>query len=228
MLDHLELPCDIGVQGNEQHSSLGLVIMAVCTIRLPSFAIGPAAPDDAMHLGKMQRRFRIGPEGVARICPPDVRADRAAQAGTVLVVVEEIVLRIFLASIGLLGDQRFAVLPPAKQACGNPIVGLVDFPGYIGNKGVEGRDILFELAKYKIGAVPPDIPIMPVGDTRLALVLVAKQELARLYLGVRPDLGFPVPGIGVFALFRATLDLRLRKPVLKAEVLLLFVKELTP
>src|SRR5436190_9220207 len=108
--------------------------MAICTIRLPSFAIWPAAPDDAMHLRKMQRCFWIGSEGVARICPPDVRSDRAPQAGTVLVVVEEIVLRIFLASVGLLGDQRVAVLAPAEQACGNPIVGLADFLGYIGNK----------------------------------------------------------------------------------------------
>ena len=144
----------------------------------------------------MQRCFRIGSERVARICPPDVCSDRAPQAGAVLVVVEEIVLRIFLASIGLFGDQRVAILPPAEQACGNPLVGLADFFGYIGNKGVEGRDILFELAKHQVGAVPPDIPIMPVGDARLALVLVTKQELARLYLGVRLDLGFPILGIG--------------------------------
>ena len=181
-----------------------------------------------MHLGKMQRCVRVGSERVARICPPDVCADRAPQAGAVLVVVEEIVLRIILASIGLLGDQRVAVLPPAEQACGNPIVGLSDFLGYIGNKGVEGRDILFELAKHEIGAVPPDIPIMPVGDARLALVLVTKQEFARLYLGARLDLGFSISGIGVFAFFRAALDLRLGKAVLKAEVLLLFGKELTP
>jgi hypothetical protein len=37
---------------------------------------------------------------------------------------------------------------------------------------------------------------MPVGNARLALVLVTKQELARLYLGARLDLGFPVLGMG--------------------------------
>src|SRR3954453_3511617 len=104
----------------------------------------------------MQRSFRIGSERVARICAPDVCPDRALQAGTVLIMVQEVVFRIFFASVGLLGDQWVAILPSAEQPCGDPVVGLADLLGYAGNKGVECRDMLFKLAKHKVAAVPPD------------------------------------------------------------------------
>lgn len=50
MLNQFELPGDVSIQGNEQHASLRFFAQSFLTIGLPSLAIGPAAPDDPVHL----------------------------------------------------------------------------------------------------------------------------------------------------------------------------------
>ena len=86
----------------------------------------------------------------------------------------------------LFRNERIAVSPSAEQACRDPVFILADAFSHIRKKRIERRDILLELSKDKVSAIPSDVPALAVGDARPTLVQIAKQELAGFDLRARP------------------------------------------
>ena len=112
VLDELELTAQVGVQGDELQPSLSVV------------GEDPPATQQPVPIGDRERGVRSGSwvEGVARVGPADVGADRAAQTADVVVVVAEVVGRGQLGAIGVRAlHQRRAAAPPAHHLRGEQL-----------------------------------------------------------------------------------------------------------
>ncbi len=163
MLDHLELPA---ISAFRAMNNIPLSASRLAPF-VPSGShrspYGRPAPDDAMHLLKDAALFPDRVQGSRA----DLRAGCVPRSGTSSrngphngtgSCFFSHLLRFRWASRGPVGRHfsigQAGVRRPSRWC--SPIFWAT------GKQRVECRDMLFKLAKHKVGAVPPDIPILPL------------------------------------------------------------------
>ena len=188
VLDELVLPRQVADQAQEVQAALVPVVGRV--------APGPA--QQPVVVGQPQRPLaaRLRRQRVARVGPPDMRAERACQALRVFGVVAEVGeggVRV----VGVRGQhQRGAAAPPADHLRGEPllrrqVLGAPRGPGALAEERREGLDVLAELAHHQVAAAESQVRGPGAGG-------VAGQDPLRVGRGVEQgSRGELVVGVGV-------------------------------
>src|SRR5882724_1336187 len=184
LLDELELVFQARVQRHENHAVLGLIIPGL-TFGGPG-AVGTSAADDPpsrRQLGRQRRIEGTAPElhSIARIGPPDVSAQRAAESlGIVAVAEVGIGLRhtgiTLVGHLGRKGERR-AIGPSPHQLRSEQFRVAVS-PTLLLQEPAEGGDLLVELAIGHERAVAEEAGRRGRRRNLTLLVDVPEQELA--------------------------------------------------
>jgi hypothetical protein len=230
LLNELELPFDVAIQADEEHSPF----VAVCRRRAwrKRLAVGAASPQHPVPIGRVQRRRGIGCQRVTRVGPPDVRADWAGEA--MRIVCERELVAAGAGGVGR--GERHAVGTTPDQPRGEFLRVLRRRRGAGDGRDEisEFRDVLFQLSKDQVRAVAAKLTKVgsPAGTycrqqgvaveprvdrnswiERSIAGRVAQKELARLDQMLRAPLGDPIDrAVRAF-------DFRLRDPVSEPEML---------
>ena len=167
LLNKLELPCDVGIEADEQKSSLPMIVLPRIFDRRPIF---PAATQNAVVVGGVEKRLRgslVLRKAVARIASAHVRTQRAAAAARIVTEEPEVVLRplVLVCRQQPAGTQQVAVDVAAHDALGEPLRGDVrrggvvrsDLGRAIVDRIPERRDVLPKLAHDQITTVETEV-----------------------------------------------------------------------